>query len=340
MVLCILVSFFAANLLVFTGVTKAETVEIKLSSTLAPGSCLEIAADKFKEMVEKASGGEIKVIRYPSGELYDPKGEIEAVARGNIAMGVLHVSYVGGRSAILEFISSFGSQGCWDDPEHYYRFIDMPKVKEIANKEVKEKLNAELLAMLPYGINMVGNTKRPIKTIEDLKGLKLRTAGSAQAHMCRALGVIPTEMSAGEVYMGLQRGTIDGAMSGPMRWYLSKWYEVCPYLTQEYSLPYMTFWLAINSEVWKGLSPSHQSILSDAAEEVKTWARSYSAKETQDAYDLLIASKQIEKIYFFDKKEVARMGQIVKPVMKELLTKRVGKEKADQLFGLLEQARQ
>ena len=158
--------------------------------------------------------------------------------------------------------------------------------------------------------------------------------------MYRALGVIPTEMSAGEVYMGLQRGTIDGAMSGPARWYLSKWYEVCPYLTQDYSLPYMTFWLAINYDVWKGLSPSQQKILSDAAQEVKTWARSYSAKETQDAYDQLTASKQIEKIYFFDKKEVIKLGEIVKPVMKELLTKRIGKEKADQLFGLLEQARQ
>jgi C4-dicarboxylate-binding protein DctP len=336
---CILGVFLAVTLFMITGVAKAKSIEIKLSSTLAPGSTLEMAADKFKELVEKASAGQITVVRYPSGELYDPKGEIEAVASGNIAMGVLHVAYVGGRSAVLEFISSFGAQGCWDSPEHYYRFIDNPKVQEIANSEFREKLNAELLAMLPYGITMVGNTKHPIRTIEDFKGLKLRTAGSAQANMYRALGVIPTEMSSGEVYMALQRGTIDGAMSGPARWYLSKWYEVCPYLTQDYSLPYMTFWLAINSDIWKDLTPSNQKILRDAAEEVKTWARSYVTKETEQAYDQLKASKKVKEIFFFDEKQVAQIAETVKPVMQELLVKRVGKEKADQLFNLLEQAR-
>jgi len=340
MVLSVLGGFLAVNLLMFIGVAKAKSVEIKLSSALAPGSCLELAADKFKELVEKSSGGEITVVRYPSGELYDPKGEIEAVARGNIAMGVLHVAYVGGRSPILEFISSFGAQGCWDDPEHYYRFIDQAEIKEIANREFRDKLNAELLAMLPYGLAMVGNTKHPIKKVEDFKGLKLRTSGSAQANMYRALEVIPTEMSSGEVYMGLQRGTIDGATSGPARWYLSKWYEVCPYLTQDYSVPYLTFWLAINSSIWDGLSPSHQNILKNAAKEVQVWSRSYSVKETQQAYDKLAASKQVKEIIFFDKKEVARVTEIVKPVMRDLLVKRIGKENAEQLFSLLEQARQ
>ena len=339
LMVCALGGFLAFNLFMFTGMAEAKGVELKLSSTLAPGSCLELAADKYKEIVEKASKGEIEVIRYPSGELYDPKGEIEAVARGNIAMGVLHVAYVGGRSAVLEFVSSFGAQGCWDDAAHYYRFLDLPKVQEIANAEFREKLNAELLAMMPYGLTMVGNTKHPIKTIEDFKGLKLRTAGSAQAHMYRALGVVPTEMSSGEVYMALQRGTIDGAMSGPARWFLSKWYEVCPYLTQDHSLPYMTFWLAINSEIWDGLSKSQQAILKDAAKEVQTWARTYSAKETQQAYDQLTATKKVKEIVFLDKKEVARMAETVKPVMLELLTKRVGEEKANELFGLLEEAR-
>ena len=341
LVFCIFGCFLAASLLVSMGVAMgAESVEIKLSSTLAPGSTLELAADKFKDLVEKNSGGEIKVVRYPSGELYDPKAEIEAVARGNLDMGVLHVAFVGSRSPVLEFIGSFGAQGCWDSPEHYYRFVDLPAVQKMAREEFKNKVNAHLLAMLPYGITMVGSRKEPIRTIEDFKGQKLRTSGSDQATVYRALGAVPTDLSSGEVYMALQRGTIDGAMSGPMRWYLSKWYEVCPYLTQDYSLPYMSFWLAMNYDVWEKLSQSHQNILTDAAQEIKQWARSYSAKETQDAYDKLRATKQVKEIIFFDKKQVSKMKEIVQPAMKNLLVKRVGEEKADQLFSLLEQARQ
>ena len=101
------------------GSVAAEKVKLELSSTLAPGSCIELAADRFKDIVQKKSNKRIVIVRFPSGELYDPKAEIEAVATGNLAMATLHNSYVGGRSPALEFISSFGAQGCWQDHAHY-----------------------------------------------------------------------------------------------------------------------------------------------------------------------------------------------------------------------------
>ena len=241
----------------------AEKVKLELSSTLAPGSCIELAADRFKDIVQKKSNKRIVIVRFPSGELYDPKAEIEAVATGNLAMATLHNAYVGGRSPALEFISSFGAAGCWQGYDHYYRFIDLPRVREIAAKEFETKINAKLLAMLPYGDSLIGNGRRPIHTVEDYKGLKIRTAGAAQATMYRALGVVPTEMSSGEVYMGLQRGTIDGACSGPSRFYLSKWYEVTPYITQDYSLPFLSFWLAISDRYWEKLSKEDQQLLGE-----------------------------------------------------------------------------
>jgi TRAP-type C4-dicarboxylate transport system substrate-binding protein len=316
----------------------AEKVKLELSSTLAPGSCIELAADKFKDIVQKKSNKRIVIVRFPSGELYDPKAEIEAVASGNLAMATLHNAYVGGRSPALEFISSFGAAGCWQGYDHYYRFIDLPRVREIAAKEFETKINAKLLAMLPYGDSLIGNGRRPIHTVADYKGLKIRTAGAAQATMYRALGVVPTEMSSGEVYMGLQRGTIDGACSGPSRFFLSKWYEVTPYMTQDYSLPFLSFWLAISDRYWEKLSKEDQKILQDAAEETEKWARVYVVQET-DGFNEKIKAK-VKDFYFFPKDEIEKVGSIVGPVMHDLIVKRAGKEMGEELWNLVNQTKE
>ncbi|MFH1122095.1 MAG: TRAP transporter substrate-binding protein [Pseudomonadota bacterium] len=315
----------------------AEKVKLELSSTLAPGSCIELAADKFKDIVQKKSNKRIVVVRFPSGELYDPKAEIEAVATGNLAMATLHNSYVGGRSPALEFISSFGAQGCWQDHDHYFRFTDLPRVREIAAKEFETKINAKFLAMLPYGDSVIGNSRRPIHTVADYKGLKIRTAGSAQATMYRALGIVPTELSASEVYMALQRGTIDGACSGPSRFFLSKWYEVTPYITQDFSLPYLSFWLGISLRFWDKLSKEDQQLIQDAAQEVEAWARSYVVEETA-GFNEKIKGK-IKEFYFLPKDEVAKIGSIAGPVMHELIVKRAGKEMGEELWSLVNQTK-
>jgi len=317
---------------------SGEKVELGLSSTLSPGSCLELACDRFKSLAEKKSNGRIKIVRYPSGELYGPKAEIEAVAKGNIAMGMLHNAYVGARSPALEFISSFGGQGCWEDYDHYWRFLDLPEVREIASSEAKTKLNAKLLAIAAYGNSLAGNRKRPVHTVEDFKGLKMRTAGGAQATMYKELGVVPTELSAKEVYMALQRGTIDVANSGPGRFYFSKWYEVTPYLTQDYTLPYLSFWLSINLDIWNKLSDNDRGILAETAREIEDWARIYVVKETSAIYEKFQRGL-VKELYFFPQSETEKIARIVRPVMHDLIVKRVGKEMGEKLWSLLEAAK-
>jgi TRAP-type C4-dicarboxylate transport system substrate-binding protein len=317
---------------------SGEKMELGLSSTLSPGSCLELACDRFKASIENKSSGRIKITRYPSGSLYGPKAEIEALAKGNIAISMLHNSYVGARSPALEFISSFGAQGCWDDEDHYWRFIDTPEVREIASNEVKAKINGKLLGIMSYGNSLLGNNKRPVHKVEDFKGLKIRTAGSAQAIMYRELGAVPTELSAGEVYMALQRGTIDGANSGPGRFYFSKWYEVTPYITQDYTLPYLSFWLSMNLDTWNKLTEKDQKLLMETAHEVEGWARIYVVKETEEVYEKFKGGL-VKELYFLPKSEVARIGTIVGPVMHDLIVKRAGKEMGDKLWSLVEAAR-
>ncbi|CCK78329.1 TRAP transporter substrate-binding protein [Desulfobacula toluolica] len=315
----------------------AQKVKLSLSSNLSPGSCLELAADKFKEIVEKKSNGNITVIRYPSGELYDSKSEVEAIVNGSVDMALMHVAYVGARSPALEFISSFGVQGCWLDNDHFYRFLDMPEVQEIANKEFAGKLNAKLLSPISYGTGVVGTNKKAVHTIADFKNLKMRASGTAQAIMYKALGAIPVELSVKEVFMALQRGTIDGACSGPGRFYFSKWYETTPYIVHDYSIPYLQFWHTMNMNKWKKLTPENHKIVADAAREIALWARDYVVKETELIYQKF-KDGLIKEMIFLSNEERTKLNNVVSPVMHDFTIKRCGKDMGEKLWGYMIQA--
>ncbi len=335
-----LMMIFVGVLFLFIGPAQsvsAKNIKLSLSSNLSPGSCLELAADKFKELVEQKSNGKITIIRYPSGELYDSKSEIEAIVNGNVDMSIMHVAYVGARSPQLEFISSFGAQGCWLDYDHFYRFLDMPEVQTIANKEFETKLKAKLLSPISYGTSVVSTNKKSIHTIADYKNLKMRASGTAQAIMYKALGAIPVELSVKEVFMALQRGTIDGAISGPGRFYFSKWYETTPYIIQDYGTPFLQFWHAMNLNKWKKLTPENQKIIADAAREIALWARDYVVKETELTYQKF-QDGLVKEMNFLSNDERAKLNKIVYPVMHELTIKRCGKDMGEKLWNYMIQA--
>ena len=308
--------------------------KIELSCTQAPGSCIDLAMDKFKTLVEERSNGRIAVTLYRAGQLYNPKTEVDAIVKGALTMAPLHPAFVGARSPILEFIGSLGAQGCWTDRHHYWRFTELPETRDIAEDEARAKLNAEILGMPSGGSGLVCNRKRPIHTVEDLKGLKIRAAGSAQALLHKTLGMVPVGMSAKEVYMALQRGTIDGAATSIGRYNKSKWYEVAPYLTVENTIPDINSWFVVNLDFWNKLSRADQQILIQSTRDIVEWTRAYSVKEEEESYKKLRAGL-VKDLFFMPQSEVAKINSIARPVMHDFIIKRVGMEMGERIWALL-----
>lgn len=316
---------------------EADPITLELADTNAPDHVLVHAGDLFAELVEERTDGQIEIERYRHEELYGPRELIEAVEMGTAAMGIQHVAFVGGHSAALEFISSFGAQGVWDDADHYHRFVDMPEVREIADQEFEENLNQNLLAILDYGSSVFASAEKPVRTIEDYEGQRARAAGTAQATMYETLGVDPVDLDLGEVYMALERGTIEAFCTGPARVYLDAYYEVAPYITQDYSAPRLSFWLTINNDTWEDLTSEQQDIMLEAAEEVTEFARER-ATEDIEGYQAELEEVAEEFIYF-DEDERARLREKVEPVMYDLTLERVGEDLGQELWDLMEEAR-
>ncbi|MHC4456639.1 MAG: TRAP transporter substrate-binding protein [Planctomycetota bacterium] len=316
---------------------SAEKMILELSSTMPPGSTVDLAIDKFKTMVEQRSNNRISVTLYRTGQLYNPKTEVEAVVKGALAIAPLHPAFVGGRSAVLEFIGSLGAQGAWIDRNHYWRFTDLPETRAIAENEVETKLNAKLLGMPSGGSGLICNRKRPIHSVSNYKGLKTRIAGSAQALLYKNLGMVPVGMSAKEVYMALQRGTVDGAATSVGRYYKSKWYEVAPFVTVDNSIPDINTWFVIGLGFWNKLSKADQELLMQATREMVEWTRTYSVQEIEESYKKLQAGL-VKDLYFLPKTEVEKINNIARPVMHNLIKERAGKEMGDKIWSLLLQA--
>ena len=315
-----------------------ETITLKLTSAAAPGTTTEIAADKFKEIVEIQTGGAVEIVRYAGGELYKDKQAYPAVADGSIHMGMLSGPVAGMRSRALEFICAFGAQGMWESIEHYRRFIDNPDVWKIATDEFEEKYNAKLLGIVAYGNSVVG-ANRHIHSISDYKNLKMRTIGGGQATLYKALGAVPTELSSSEIYMGLQRGLIDGATTGPARFLNSKLYEVTPYITQDYTLPELSFFLVINISSWRSLSSEQKEIFKKATDKIVKWSREFTVMETEKSYTALAAKKAVKEVFYLPEEERRKLVELVTPAMNRYITERVGKDMGEKLLELLESSK-
>ncbi len=320
------------------GAPEVDEVSLELADTSAPGHVLVRAGDRFKEMVEERSDGEIEVVRYSHGELYDARGLIEAVEIGSVAMGIQHMAFVGGHSPALEFISAVGAQGLWEDVDHYHRFIDQPEVREIAAEEFESKLNQKLLAMWDYGAGIYAARSEEyfVRDLDGYAGARMRTAGTAMAELYRNLGVSPADLDIGEVYMALERGTIDSFSTGPSRVYLDGMYEVAPYITQDGTLPRLVFWVTMNLDTWNELTPEHQEIIQETATELESFTRE---EATSDIDDFHASLEEVAEVYYFTDEQIAEVRSVAEPALKALFTDRVGEEMATRLFDLMEQAR-
>ena len=329
---------FASLLLIMVSsdCAVAKDGSLTFATTTPPKSNHEIAAQKFVDAVAKKTNGRINIKHYGAGSLYNAKSIMPAMSNNQIDIGLLHVALVGRRSPVLEFVGSFGALGCWESYEHYYKFLDNPRTREIASAEFEKYFNARLLAAWSFGTSLIGRRDKAITTIDDFKGLKIRTAGTAMATMYKALGAIPISLSSKELYTGLQRGTIEGAGSGVSRWRRSKLYEVAPYLTVDPTIPYFSMWLVINNKSWSKLSLEDQKMISETAKSYEAWTRDYAAKER--AEDFAFLKTKAKAFVELSSEQKAKLVNTVKPVMKEFAKTQLG-DQYQELWDLLEKSK-
>jgi len=243
---------------------------------------LSVGALKFKEIVEQETGGSIEVQVFTDGQLGGDRDMMEGLQLGTLQ--ATNVS-TGPIAAFVNTFNVFDLPFLFKDYDTAYRVLDGP-------------VGEELLAQLPEigliglgywenGFRQLTNSKREVKSVEDVKGLKIRTIENP-LHMdaWNQLGAIATPMAVTELFTALQQGVVDGQENPYANIKSNRFYEAQKYLTNTNHI-YSASVMLVSKVFWDSLTSEEQEILRKASEEVKVFQRQYSQQANEEALQFL-----------------------------------------------------
>ena len=314
----LLLALSAAALVTPLAYAQAPIV-IKFSHVVAVDTPKGKAAERFKELAEKATKGRVKVEVYPNSTLYKDKEEMEALQLGAVQMLAPSLAKFG-PLGVKEF-EVFDLPYIFPDKAVLYRVTEGP-----IGKSLFQKLETKGVTGLAYWDNgfKVMSANKPLHHPADFKGLKMRIQSSKvlDAQM-RALGANPQVMAFSEVYQALQTGVVDGTENPPSNLYTQKMNEVQSHVTMS-NHGYLGYAVITNKKFWDGLPADIRTELEGAMKEATKYANAIAQQENDRSME---AVKKTGKttIYNLTDKEKAEWRKALAPVQKQM-EDRIGKD--------------
>lgn len=285
---------------------------------------------KFKEIVEEETGGEITVETYHSGQLGDDRTMTEA-----LQLGTQEVT-IPSTAPIANFVPEFS---VFDIP---FLFPSEEVADEVLAGDVAQDLLAKLeekdlvgLAYWENGFRDLTNSERPVETLEDFDGLKIRTMeNDLHLEAFKALGANPTPMAFTELFTAMQQGTVDGQENPYATIYLENFYEVQDYVSDTHHV-YSPFVFLMSKQFYDGLTEEQQEIVRSAAEE----AGEHQIELNREANAEYLQNLQDEGMEFSEisDEERQRMVDTVQPVIEDFKDD-IGPEVVDGIMEAVENA--
>lgn len=242
-------------------------VTLKLGHIAEPENPYGQGADHFAKLVKERTNGEVIVQVYPSSQLGNQRDLVEGLSFGTVDMTLTGTAVLGN---FIPEVSVFDLPFIFRDVPHAYKALDTVGMELCKKGEERGMIT---LAIWENGIRHMTNNKRPVRTPEDMKGLKIRVMEQpVYIQMMEALGASPTPMAMSELYTALQKGVIDGQENPLAHIATKRFYEVQKYISLT-GHTYASEPLLISTIAWKKLSPEQQAIVRQAAEDTRDWQR-------------------------------------------------------------------
>ncbi|MBI5607045.1 MAG: TRAP transporter substrate-binding protein [Deltaproteobacteria bacterium] len=286
---------------------------LRLTNPLQAESLVSKALENWGKDLEKRTNGRIKLKYYPNATLASMPQQYDAVVKGIAEVGMHILGNTMGRFPLSEVLDlPLG----WPNStvatrianEYYEKF----KPKELETVKV--------LWLHEMGPGWLCTLKKPVNTLEDLKGMKMRTAGN-NANYMRALGGVPVAMPMTEVYDALSRGMVDGLSSAYEALENWKTGEFVRYVTENKDSTFSaTFLVAMNKKYWEALPKDIQTVIDQMSKEQvekfgKAWDEAYRSGKD-------FVTKRGTKIITLSKEEEVRwVEKGAKPIVESYVTR-------------------
>ena len=286
------------------GMGNAAPVVIRFSSGLPENQFIEKQFVEWGNLVEQNAKGNMKVQFYHSAQLYRDNEVIKSIQTGALESGNVYTMYLESQLVPAMKVTQL--------PFLFKSMDETVKVMQgeigAAMKKTAEDKGIKLLAMVcwPSPEDIVIGTTKSVKNLSDIKGMVIRAVSPESSAVLKKWGAGPSFITGAEVYMAMQRGTINGAIMSLINYWERKHYEVAPHAI---FLPIMAVhsFIAMNKGFFDRLPPEQQKVVLDASKVVE--------KNSE-----VVAMKALEEFT----KEVGKKSTLYKPTPAEMAQWREG----------------
>jgi tripartite ATP-independent transporter DctP family solute receptor len=260
-----------------------QKIVLKASDVHPAGYPTVVAVENIGKKLAAATNGRITVQMFAAMQLGGEKEAIEQAQLGAIQFARVSVGALG---PVIDELNVFNLPFLFRNTAHMQKVIDGPIGQELLDK-VSNNPKAGLIGIcwMDAGARSVYDTKRPIKSIADLKGLKVRVMGNPMfVDMMNALGGNGVAMGYDQVFSALQTGVVDGAENNPPSFVFDNHFQVAKFytLTEHLIVPEM---LVFSRRTWDTLSKDDQALITKFGREAQLEERALWTKYEQDALD-------------------------------------------------------
>lgn len=260
----------------------------------------------FAHLLEKGSGGRLKVKIFPSGTLGKETDILQALRSNAVQMtsaSMVTLSRVFPPSQVMMAPYIFKNDAvAWE-------VVDSPFAQKLLDA-FTAKTGIKALAIVDSGFMTITNNKRPVRTPDDFKGIKFRAMGPLQAAMFKAMGASAVPIPWPETYTSLQTGVVDGQTNAAFVVAVFKIYEVQKYMSLANSQFGYQIWLC-NQKWYDGLSDADKGLLRDAVKAGRLSTRGMALLREQESLTQL--KKEGMEITALTGDEIAALQKLAGP---------------------------
>lgn len=286
----------------------AKTV-MKIGHVLTEQDNVHAALLRFKDSVEKKSNGQVEVQIYPNSSLGSLRVTFESMQLGNLEASVQDGA-TPGTAAPLYALPELPY--LFKDLNHVHKVLDSPIGAEMY-KQLQDKAGIRTLANYDTTFRKIFTKTKPINSLADMKGLKIRIPEAPYyVRAMQLLGANPTPVAWGELYTALQTGVVEGFENKAEAAFNAKLHEQTKFAAYTGHIFVMNP-LLVNEKWLSGLPADIQKIIVDAAAESQAWQRDY-APTSEKTFE----QKMKDAGVTWSSPDVAPFRQAVQPFYKEV----------------------
>lgn len=245
-----------------------QPIVIRWGDVVAGGHPQVVMMDRVAADVKAKTNGRIDIQPFPNGQIGSSRDMIEAVSNGTQQLVTEGAANFG---AWIPSISVTEAPFIWKSPAHLINALNGPLLEKYNEQLIKAR-GMRILGAVYYGTRHLTTSNRPIKTVDDAKGLKVRVPeNDVFKAMAESWGAKPTPMNFNELYLALKTGTVDGQENPLPTIKSGKFHEVQKFiiLTGHVMTPRL---VVVNDAFWQKVPAADRKIVEDALKTHMAWA--------------------------------------------------------------------